>query len=91
MIHLLLKNYHYKFTAVYMVIIFLSCIICHKTGIFFKKNTGEIQKICIKRRQRSCYNDTGKLQADKAVKMQEIFLLLSKEKTCMIGSIFEFL
>ena len=26
-----------------------------------------------------------KLQADKAVKMQEIFLLLSTEKTCMIG------
>ena len=26
-----------------------------------------------------------KLQADKAVKMQEIFLLLRAEKTCMIG------
>ena len=55
----------------------------HKTGILLEKKHSRNSENPVLRE--AVIMIQVKLQADKAVKMQEIFLLLSTEKTCMIG------
>jgi len=58
----------------------------HKTGILLeKKHRRNSENPVLREDREAVIMIQVKLQADKAVKMQEIFLLLSTEKTCMIG------
>ena len=81
------KKIPYKFTALYGNYFMISCIKVTKQVYCWKRNTSRNSENPVLREDREAViMIQGKITGRQGSrKLQEIFLLLSTEKTCMIG------